>query len=181
MTRQLNEGLDYHDMKGQLEPVLSIDEYAAKVGEDSDIITLAFIVHSDAVGEDLVNWLEIGYDFILDASVSEGELESGKWLVFVELERRHSAPEKIHEILEDLKTLTDLSAKDWKIKIDDRKHDASIESMKKNIILSPREYKNTKENLDDLNEMRRIANLDNVNAYSNIDDEIRKYIMNAGL
>ena len=86
---KLTEGLDYHDMKGQIDPKVSIDEYAAKMGEDSEIVTMTFILKSKGAAKDLVSWLEIGYDFILDASVSEGELEPGKWLVFVEIGRAH--------------------------------------------------------------------------------------------
>jgi len=84
----LNESLDYLDMENKVYPILSIDEYAAKMGEDKDIITLTFIVKSKLVGEDLVTWFERGYDFVLDASVSEGELEPNKYLVFVEMDRR---------------------------------------------------------------------------------------------
>lgn len=78
---KLNEGLDYHDFKGFVMPELTVDEYAAKIGKDSDIVTLAFLVKSKATGDDLSNWLETGYDYILDASVSDGELSPGNWLV----------------------------------------------------------------------------------------------------
>ena len=110
---RLNEGLDYHDMKGQIDPTVSIDEYAAKMGEDSEIVTLTFILKSKEAAKDLVSWLEIGYDYILDASVSDGELEPGKWLVFVELQRRSKVPERICKLLSDLETLTDIKIKDW--------------------------------------------------------------------
>ena len=42
----LTEGLDYHDMKGQIDPRVSVDEYAAKMGEDSEIVTLTLILKS---------------------------------------------------------------------------------------------------------------------------------------
>ena len=96
---QLNEGLDYHDLEGQLEPVVSVDEYAANMGKDSDIVTIAFIIRSEQAGNDLVDWFEKGYDWVLDAQVSEGEISPGKYLVFVELNRRSSVPERIIELL----------------------------------------------------------------------------------
>ena len=40
----LTEGLNYMDMENQLFPTLYIDAYAAKMGEDRDIITLSFMV-----------------------------------------------------------------------------------------------------------------------------------------
>ena len=88
MKQLLNEGLDYHDMIDQIEPKITVDEYAAKMGKDSDIVTITFVVNSKLAGDDLVGWLERGYDYILDASVSEGEIEPGKFLVFAEMNRR---------------------------------------------------------------------------------------------
>lgn len=181
MTTIIKEGLDYHDMKGQVDSLVSVDEYAAKMGSDSNIVTVTFITNSKLAAEDLVAWLEIGYDFILDASVSDGELEPGKWLVFVEMKRRPNVPEKIVTILKDLETLTDKKVSQYKVKIDDKKYSADKDVLKQHIILSPSEYKIEKESEEELNEMRQIAGLNNKNIYEDIDAEIRKYITNAGL
>ena len=106
MTRRIiNEGLDYLDMVDQIEPTVSVDEYSAKMGKDSDIVTLAFTVNSEAAGNDLVDWFERGYDFVLDAQVSEGEVKPGQYLVFVEMNRRSSVPKRIIELLDDLEKL----------------------------------------------------------------------------
>lgn len=180
---KLTEGLDYHDMKGQINPKITVDEYAAKMGEDSDIVTLTFITNSKLAAQDLVSWLEIGYDFILDASVSEGEIQPGKWLVFVEMKRRTNVPEKIITILNDLRTLSDIDLKDYTIVVNEEDHDADIEVLKQVLILSPREYKREKgdsEDDEELNEMREIAGLPHKKIHD-IDEEIRKYINNAGL
>ena len=67
----INESLDYLDMEDQVGDVLSIDEYASKMGRDEDIVTLTFIVHSKLAANDLVTWFERGYDWVLDASVSK--------------------------------------------------------------------------------------------------------------
>ena len=72
MKQILNEGLDYMDLEGQLLPRISVDEYSAKMGKDSEIVTLAFTVKSEAAGNDLVDWLERGYDYVLDASLKIG-------------------------------------------------------------------------------------------------------------
>jgi len=178
---RLNEGLDYHDMKGQIEPEVSVDEYVSKLGEDSDIVTLTFTVKSKEAAKDLVSWLEIGYDFILDASVSDGELEPSKWLVFVEMKRRSNVPEKVVKILEDLETLTDRPLKDYVIKVDDETYDADEDVLKQAIILTPNQYKKEKGEDEELNEMRSIAGLPNKKVYTDIDEEIKKYIQNAGL
>lgn len=178
---RLNEGLDYHDMKGQIDPTVSIDEYAAKMGENSEIVTLTFILKSKEAAKDLVSWLEIGYDYILDASVSDGELEPGKWLVFVEMKRRSNIPDKIVQILKDLETLTDRKVKDYILVVNDEEYDADADVLKQVMILSPNQYKKEKgEEDEELNEMRNIAGLSSKNTYD-LDEEIKKYITNAGL
>ncbi len=178
---KLNEGLDHNDMVNQIDPVVSVDEYTAKMGKNSEIVTLSFITNSKLAAKDLVSWLEIGYDFVLDASVSEGELEPGKWLVFVEMKRRSSVPDKIYKILDDLKTLTGRKPEDYEIKVDKKKYKADVDVLKKVIILKPEEYVETKEQEKELNEYREIAGLDRVKVYKNIDEEIRNYISKAGL
>ena len=136
MKTIINEGLDYHDLEGQMDPIVSVDEYASTMGKDSDIVTLAFTIHSEQAGKDLVSWFERGYDWVLDASVSEGEVSRGKYLVFVELNRRAAVPGRIIELIDDLYTLTDLPLKDWNIRIDKEDHPADIEILKQFIITS---------------------------------------------
>lgn len=179
--KQLNEGLDFHDLKGMINPKITVDEYAAKMGEDSDIVTLTFQVNSKLAGEDLSSWLELGYDFVLDASVSDGEIEPGKYLVFVEMKRRGNIPNKIITLLSDLQTLTDMDVKDYTIEVDNEQYDADVDVLKQVLILNPADYKREKGIEDELNEMRKIAGLSNKNIYEDIDAEIRKYITNAGL
>jgi hypothetical protein len=182
MTRRIiNEGLDYLDMVDQIEPTVSVDEYAAKMGKDSDIVTLAFIVNSEAAGNDLVDWFERGYDWILDASLSEGELSPGKYIVFVEMKRRKKVPERIVELVNDLETLTDLTTDEWTISIDEEDYDADVEALKQVIPISPHEYREENEDEEELNEMRKRAGLETVNLYGKPDSEIQAYIAMAGL
>lgn len=185
---KLTEGLDYHDMKGQIDPKITVDEYSAKMGEDSDIVTLTFKTNSKLAAQDLVTWLELGYKFILDASISDGEIEPGKWLVFVEMKRKPNVAEKIIDVLTDLQTLTAHELDDYVISVDEKNYAADADQLKNVIITDPKEYRRLKgddtedeaENDDELNEMRSIAGLGHKKQYT-IDDEIRKYITNAGL
>jgi hypothetical protein len=181
MTRIINESLDYLDFENQIEPRISIDEYAATMGKDSEIVTVGFTVNSEEVGNDLVDWLERGYTFVLDAQVSEGELPNGKYLVFVELSRRTKTPERIIEMLDDLKTLTGLEVKDWTVQIDDEDYDASEDILKQKITLSPKDYRDIEEQDEELNEMRTIANLPVTKNQSKIDSELRDFKTIAGL
>ena len=182
MTRRIiNEGLDYLDMVDQIEPTVSVDEYSAKMGKDSDIVTLAFTVKSEAAGNDLVDWFERGYDWVLDASLSEGELSPGKYLVFVEMKRRTKVPERIVELIEDLETLTNLKVTEWTVNIDEDEYDADEDLLKQKITISPHEYREENEDEEDLNEMRHRAGLDTVNLHGEPDSELKAFISMAGL
>ena len=186
MTRRIiNEGLDYLDMVDQIEPTVSVDEYAAKAGRDADIVTLAFTVNSEAAGDDLVDWFERGYDWIIDASISEGELSPGKYLVFVEMERRSKTASRIIELLEDLETLTGLSLDDWTVEVDNKNYDADKDKLKEVITISPHEYReeyeDTEEDEGKLNEMRQRAGIEPTKKFGEPDSEIKAYKAMAGL
>jgi hypothetical protein len=177
--RYLKESLDYHDLEGQVEPKISVDEYSAKVGSDADIVTLAFIIKGKQASNDLVSWLERGYNFIIDADVSDGEIKPGKYVVFVEMKRRTSVPENIVEIVEDLETLTDLNIKDWTVTVNEQDYDCDVEQLKQVIILSPHEYRIEKET--DLNEMRELSGVTPTKIYGKKDSLLKDFISKAGL
>ena len=190
----LNETLDYGDFKGEMEPTVSVDEYSAKMGKDKDIVTLAFTVNSKQCGEDLTSWLETGYDYILDSAVSDGEVDKGQWLVFAEMNRRTSVPERIVEVLEDLEGLTSFKLDDWKIKVNDKIYKADKDALSNVIELSPKEYarlkrKEEKEEKagEELNQMRDIANLERPvdtsaeEPVQPMDTELKEFVNRAGL
>lgn len=161
----LNEGLDFHDLEGFVEPKVTVDEYSAKMGKDSDIVTLTFIVNSELAGKDLVDWFERGYDYVLDASVSDGEIRPGKYLIFVEMNRRSTVPERIVELLSDLETLTALKLKDWTVVVDEEEYEPDTETLKQVITISPHEYRVEKEKEEELNEFREIAGIPTKNLH----------------
>lgn len=184
MTKILNEGLDYHDLEGIVTPKVTVDEYAAKMGKDSEIVTLSFIVNNKQAGSDLSDWFERGYDFVLDAQVSEGELSTGKYLVFVEMNRRTSVPKRIITLLEDLETLTGLPVKDWTVVVDGEEYEPEEEVLKQVITLSPQQYREEiePEQEEELNEMRERAGLEVKQLHTDKQDaEIKSYKSMAGL
>ena len=179
----LNEGLDYHDLEGQMIPTVTVDEYAAHMGNDSEIVTLAFTIKSEAAGNDLVDWFERGYDFVLDAQVSEGEVKPGQFLVFVEMNRRSSVPKRIIELLDDLETLTAIPVKDWTIIVDEEEHSPEEEVLKQVITISPHDYREEVEvEEEELNEMRERAGLEVKVIHADKQDaEIKAFKSMAGL
>lgn len=171
------------DMKDQVDPTITVDEYSAKMGKDKDIVTITFITNSKLAAEDLVSWFERGYDFVLDASVSDGELEPGKWLVFVEMDRRSKVPNRIITLLSDLETLTDIKLKDWTVEIEGDDFKADEDIIRDNMILNPNEYKEvkeTEESDEELNEMRLRAGIDVKSVYTE-DEYIKNLKAMAGM
>jgi hypothetical protein len=177
--KQLNEGLGYKDMEHQVTPTVGIDLYKSKIGRDSDIATLSFTVKSRAVADDLVDWFERGYDWIIDADTSPGEVVDGKYYVFVETNRRTALPARVLELIGDLETLTGLRPKDWELIIDDERYPATEEEISERIALSPHAYREQTETA--LNEWREIAGVTTVGTYETNDESLRQIQRQAGI
>lgn len=172
----LTEGLDHMDMEGMIKPEISIDEYAAKVGKDRDVITLAFTANSKLAADDLARWFERGYTFVLDASVSDGEVSPGKYLIFVELKRRSYSAKNICTLLSELDTLTGIKLRDWTIIIANEEYVASEENIKDNLTLNPSEYTLDREEQYAMNEYRELAGLSPKPLYADKQDTYIKDI-----
>ena len=155
--RQLSEGLEYKDLDGMMKPTIHVDEFSSKMGDDEDIIVISFFVRDENAAKDLVSWFESGYDFVLDADRSPGEVKPNRYLVYVELRRRSTAPEKIQELLEDLSTLTEFEPEDWRMHYEGGEFPWSEEEFASLVPLSPKDYRDTKEK--DLNEWRIAAGI----------------------
>ena len=153
------------------------------MGTDKDIVTVTFMTKSKLVAEDLVTWFERGYDFILDASISEGELEAGKWLVFVEMERRSWVARRLIGLIRDLETLTGIPVEDYTLNIDAEEYPLELDIMKQKIILNPAKYQTEKEDEveEELNEMRLQAGLDHKESDTPKDEYIKNIQAIAGL
>lgn len=155
--RQLSEGLQYKDLDGMMKPTMHIDEFSSKMGDDKDIIVVSFFVRDKAAAKDLVSWFEKGYDFVLDADRSPGEIKPNRYLVYIEMRRRNAAPRQIQELLEDLETLTEFSPEDWTWRYEDQNHLWSPEDFAKIVPLTPADYEMSHQ--EELNEWRVAAGL----------------------
>ena len=99
----VNEGLKAGDLEGVVSNKFSIDQYKSKMGEDRNILVLAFTVDGMAPAKDLERFAETGYKSVLDADATPGTLEDGKHKVFVEFARSPDVVKQILAFLEDLK------------------------------------------------------------------------------
>jgi len=95
----LNEGLRYGDLENYVSEVFTVDQYRSKMGEDSDVIVLGFRVREKNPAIDMMEFIEKGYDFILDADMSAGEENDGQYQVFVEIERTPNLKTQLKELL----------------------------------------------------------------------------------
>jgi hypothetical protein len=153
----LLEGLEYKDMEGLIKPTIFVDEFAAKMGDDDDIIVISFFVRDLQAAKDLMAWFEKGYDFVLDADRSPGEIKPGRYLVYVELRRRSTAPVNVNTLLEDLASLTEFDTADWRMSYKGNESDWSEEAFAEQVPLTPDAYRKRYEG--DLNEMRVAAGI----------------------
>ena len=176
--QQVCEGLEYKDMVGMLKPTIHVDEFSSKMGDDDDIIVVSFFVRSAEAAKDLVNWFEKGYEWVLDADRSPGEIKPGRFLVYIEIRRRSTAGEKIMEALTDLETLTEFKSNDWEMHYNDATTPFSVEEFNKQVPLSPKEYR--KQHDGDLNEMRAAAGIDTKQIYER-ERDIRQLQAAAGI
>lgn len=174
----LFEALEYKDMVGVLKPTIHIDEFASKMGDDDDIIVISFFVRNQQAAQDLANWFEKGYDWVLDADVSPGEIRPGRYLVYIEIRRRSTAGEKISTAIEDLNTLTEFDADQWIMHYDGKEYPFSRGEFDRRVPLTPKEYRRRKES--DLNEMRTAAGIVPKSIYDQ-DSEIRSIQSAAGI
>jgi len=105
---QINEGLKAGDLEGVVSKRFSVDQYKSKMGDDRNIMVLAFVVDSLAPAKDLERFAETGYKEVLDADATPGTMADGKHRVFVEFSRQEGVDKHIYKFLDDLKKLTNI-------------------------------------------------------------------------
>tara|TARA_B100000941_G_C28400766_1_gene497940 strand:- start:86 stop:826 length:741 start_codon:yes stop_codon:yes gene_type:complete len=103
---QFNEGLKAGDLEGVINRRFSVDQYKSKMGDDRNIMVLAFTVDSLAPAKDLERFAETGYKSILDADATPGTMADGKHRVFIEFARTEGVDREIKKFLDDLVLLT---------------------------------------------------------------------------
>ena len=127
------------------------------MGDDADIIVVSFFVRDKSAAKDLMNWFEKGYDFVLDADKSPGEIKPGRYLVYIELRRRSTAANHVGRLLSDLETLTEFELEDWTIHYQGKHAPWSEEAFAKMIPMTPDAYRTA--NDAELNDIREAAGL----------------------
>lgn len=140
---KLFEGSRAGDLDFLITPKIHFDEYNSKMGKPDVVLTASFKVKQREPALDLVSFLESGYDWILDADLSTGEVQDNEYLVFLELQRKPDLPEKIAELLEDLAHLTNIKPNNWKFRWYKQAdyQDLTEENVNQLVPLTPAKYK----------------------------------------
>lgn len=128
------------DLRGLVKNVFEVDNYKSKIGNDRDICVLTFIVDSKDPAEDLENFIEMGYDFVLDAECTSGELDDGKYRVFVEIERSRHIGEQLVELMDGIKKLADEDDFRFRYHKEFKSVEATLEQFEKKIPNDPDAY-----------------------------------------
>ena len=177
---QLFESLSFKDMEGLIKPTIHVDEFSSKMGDDDDIIVISFFVRDEQAAKDLMSWFEKGYDFVMDADRSPGEIKPGRFLVYVEIRRRSTAGANVEQLLNDLNTLTeweDSSA--WTMHYRDKEIPFSRDAFDATVPLSPKAYRERYEK--ELNEVRTAAGLPVTPIYDKQDKSLQTMQSAAGI
>lgn len=138
---QLNESsLQSGDLRNLVNHVFEVDSYKSKMGDDKDVVVLSFTVEGRDPANDLVNFIEKGYQFVLDADMTPGELSNGKYKVFVELQRTPHIAEQITDMLYGVGKLTNLENFKFRYYKSFDSKDAVSETLSELIPNSPKDY-----------------------------------------
>ena len=179
-NNQLFESLGFKDLDGLLKPTIHVDEFSSKMGDDDDIIVISFFVRDQQAAKDLMMWFEKGYDFVLDADRSPGEIRPGRYLVYVEIRRRSTAGGNVEQLLDDLNTLTEFEdSSAWTMHYRGKEIPFSRDTFDSTVPLTPRAYRERYEK--DLNEMRTAAGLPVVSNYNKRDRALQTIQSAAGI
>jgi len=176
----LSESLGFKDLEGMMKPTVHVDEFSSKMGDDDDVIVLSFFVRDAQAAKDLMNWFEKGYDFVLDADRSPGEIKPNRYLVYVEIRRRSTAGGHVEQMLNDLNTLTEFEdSSAWTMHYKNDHIPFSRDEFDQVVPLSPRAYRERYEK--DLNEVRVAAGLPVIDNYDKRDRALQSIQSAAGI
>lgn len=103
-------GLHRGDLRGTVLPLISIDQYKSKIGDDREVVVLAFFCTDEEPAQDLARFISKLPIQILDAEAAPVPTEIGEYPVFVEIERSEHALESIDTIMTQQRMVTDIDS-----------------------------------------------------------------------
>ena len=138
----INEGLRAGDLDGIVEKRFSVDQYKSKMGEDKDVIVLDFDTKYVDVAKDLENFIERGYNEVLDADSVSASNTQGNYKVFAEFSRTRKSVQEIDTLINELKLLTLKENFQFKFYKDSQRYDYDVNTLQNVMAVSPLQYTN---------------------------------------
>lgn len=138
-------GLRAGDLNGLILDNFQVDSFQSKMGDDRDVCVLSFVATQRSPARDMMEFIEKGYNFVLDSDVSAGEDSNGNYHVFVELQRDEDLPNNIKELTDGITKLCGVDSWTFKHYKSTKAH--GLESLSEVISKSPVEYDSMMENI----------------------------------
>jgi hypothetical protein len=139
-SNRLTEGLRTLDLQETIYPTIEIDTYRSKMGEDRDVCVVSFQVKDRAPAKDLMEFIEKGFNQVLDADISSGENDKGEYSVFVELNRTPKLADDIKDILYGVRKLTGIDDFKFKFHKGSDIHPVTEETINRIVPTTPNDY-----------------------------------------
>jgi hypothetical protein len=139
-NQQLDEGLRTNDLENMITPIFAIDTFKSKMGEDRDVCVMSIVAKDRAPAKDLMEFVEKGYNFVLDADISSGEDDQGQYHVFIELPRTPRLSEQIKELKYGIEKLTGIDQFKFTYHKESAQHELTEETLQKIIPSTPESY-----------------------------------------
>ena len=154
----LREGLEQGDLKRLVHDELHIDEFKSKLGRDEDVCVVSFKCRGKEPAQDLVNFIEKGYQWVIDADVSSGEMDDGDYIVFIECERDSAIPRNIIMMMNDIMNVTGQKMSQWRVRYykGAEEHSLTLETLQRLIPTNATEYKK-RYGIEDLDKLKAAA------------------------
>jgi hypothetical protein len=170
-------GLQTGDLKELVYDVFEVDSFKSKMGDDKNIVVMSFSTRTTESGNDLMNFIEKGYPFVLDADVTSGEQPDGTYKVFVEMERCAECPEQVVEIIDGVQKLAELDKMRFRYYKSFKSNDVSVESVSNTVPLDNDAY-DIKVNENNMENYKNFFNKSYMDSIEMLQDSItfkRKY------
>ena len=139
---RLREGLEQGDLKRLVHTELHVDDFKSKLGRDEDVVVISLKVTGKEPAVDIVNFVEKGYEWVIDADVSSGEMDDGDYIVFIECDREPTVASNVMSLMHDLMNLTEQDISEWRVRYrNGREHELTEKNLHDMIPKTPSEYR----------------------------------------
>ena len=164
-------GLQTGHLRDLVYDIFEIDSFKSKMGDDKNIVVMSFSARTKESANDLMNFIEKGYPFVLDADVTSGEQADGTYKVFVEMERNKEVPKQVVEIIDGVQKLSNLDKMKFRYYKSFKSNDTNPESLAEVIPLDNDAY-DIKVNENNMENYKNFFNKSYIDSIEMLNDDI---------